>query len=149
MADGMTLKIEGLQELEKKLLSMGPKLARNGLRASVGAGARVIRDEAKARVPVDSGVMRRSIYIKQIRELSGNSQQTFFVGVRSGKKYRRKGQDAYYWRWVEFGYTAQNGRYIPAQSFMRQAFEGRKVAAVDAIKSKLAERVEAYAKENT
>jgi HK97 gp10 family phage protein len=149
MADGMSLQVEGLKELEKKLLAMGPKLARNGLRAAVGAGARVIRDEAKARVPVDSGVMRRSIYIKQIREMSGNSQQTFFVGVRSGKKYRRKNQDAYYWRWVEFGYNAKNGRFIPAQPFMRQAFEGRKVAASDAIKQKLVERVEAFAKENT
>jgi HK97 gp10 family phage protein len=176
MAELMTLKVEGFKELEKKLLAMGPKLARNGLRAAVGAGARVIRDEARSRVPVDTGVLRRSIYVKQIRELSSNSQQTFFVGVRSGKKYRRKGQDAYYWRWVEFGHRIvarfageytdyklkglgrltgiskrrkQSKTTVPAQPFMRPAFESGKYAATEAIKAKLIERVEAYAKENT
>lgn len=142
MADGVTVKIEGLKELADKLQSFGPKLARNGLRAAVNAGAEVVRKDVQARVPVDTGVMRKAVYKKQIREESGDTRQTFYVGVRSGKKYQKKNQDAFYWRFLEFG-TAK----LQARPFIRPAFETKKKEAVERIKSKLAERIEKLAKE--
>jgi len=143
MADGISMHIDGLQELERKLIEMGPKLARNGLRAAVSAGARVVTAEAKVRVPVDSGTMRRAIYSKQIREESGDSQQTFYVGVRHGKKEQKKNRDAYYFPFVEFGTEK-----MAARPFMRPAFESTKEKSVGAIKDKLAERVNKLAGEN-
>jgi HK97 gp10 family phage protein len=140
MADGVTLRVDGLSDLQEKLRQLGPRLSRNGLRSAVNAGAQVIRREVKARAPSDTGTMQRAIYVKQIREKSSDVQQTFFVGVRSGKRFQKKGLDAYYWRYVEFG-----TRKMAARPFIRPAFEAKKSAAVEAIKAKLAERIEKLA----
>lgn len=142
MAD-LTIKVDGLQDLERKLLSYGDRLAKNGLRASVAAGARVVLKEARANVPVDTGTLKRSLYMKQIREESTNTVQTYFVGARFGKAEQKKNRDAFYFPFVEFGTEK-----MPAQPFMRPAFESTKEAAIEAIKNKLAERVEKLAGES-
>lgn len=148
-----SVRIEGLKELAAALRALPEKVARNGLRAGVYAGAKVIQDEARLRAPVYTGpveqghpppgTLKRSIIMKQIREESGPRNQVFYVLVRSGKKYRKQGkkgdksQDAFYWRWVEFG-----SMKMAARPFLRPAFEAKKQAAVEAMKEKLAERVE-------
>lgn len=153
MADTLTVTIAGLSELAAKMRELAPKIARNALRRSVGAGAGVIRDEAKSKAPVYTGevsqghpppgTLKRSIIIKQIPEQSSQWAQVFYVTVRHGKRYQKQGkkgdksQDAYYWRLVEFGYPK-----MTARPFMRPAFEGKKEAAVEAIKGKLAQGVE-------
>jgi len=142
MADGVKMEVHGLKELERKLLEMSPKLAKNALRAAVAAGARVVAAEARKNVPVDSGTLRRSIYTKQIREESGDTQQTFYVGARQGKKEQAKNRDGWYFPFVEFGTEK-----MAARPFMRPAFESTKDAAVQAIKTRLAERIDKLAGE--
>lgn len=142
MADTIKMDVHGLKELERKLRELPEKLAKNGLRAAVAAGSRLVASEARRRVPVDSGTLKRSIYTKQIREESNNQQQTFYVGSRHGKKEQAKGRDAYYFPFVEFG-TEKS----PAHPFMRPAFESTKEKAVEAVKTKLAERIEKLAGE--
>ena len=158
MSNSESVKIEGLDELARALKELPQRVARNGLRAAVYAGARVIRDEAKLKAPVaiaalgpdqpPPGTLKRSIIMKQIPELSGPQKQTFFVTVRHGKKYRKQGkkenlsQDAWYWRFVEFGTVKMS-----AKPFLRPAFEGKKLEAVDAIKDRLSERIEQAAQE--
>jgi len=142
MADGVKMEVHGLKELERKLLEMSPKLAKNALRAAVAAGARVVAAEARKNVPVDSGTLRRSIYTKQIREESGDTQQTFYVGARQGKKEQAKKRDGWYFPFVEFGTEK-----MAARPFMRPAFESTKDAAVQAIKTRLAERIDKLAGE--
>jgi HK97 gp10 family phage protein len=86
--------------------------------------------------------------MKQIPELSDQQKQTFFVTVRHGKQYRNQGkkgnlsQDAWYWRFVEFGTTR-----MAAQPFLRPAFDVKKNEAVTAITTRLAERIEQAAQE--
>ncbi len=115
-------------------------------------GAVVIRDEAKTRAPVSTtppapgdplpGTLKRSIVIKHDKDRSSLTSQTYVVAVRHGKKYRNQGkkgnrsQDAYYWRWVEFGTVK-----MAARPFMRPAFEAQKEAAVQEIARVLAERI--------
>lgn len=147
------MKVEGLSELVEKMRELPKNIARNALRAGVYAGAKVVQEDAKRRAPVytgpisaghpPAGTLKRSIIMKQIREESGPQQQVFYVMVRYGKKYRKQGkkgnlsQDAYYWRFVEFGTASQ-----PAHPFMRPAFESTKMQAVEAIAAKLGERIE-------
>jgi HK97 gp10 family phage protein len=158
MANRESVTIEGLDQLAKALRELPKRVARNGLRAAVYAGAKVIRDEAKVKAPVATaplgsdqpppGTLKRSIVMKQVPELSNEQKQTFFVTVRHGKKYRKQGkngnlsQDAWYWRFVEFGTVK-----MAAKPFLRPAFEGKKLEAVDAIKTRLAERIEQAAQE--
>lgn len=129
--------VQGLKELSDALRALGPDISRNALRAGVKAAAKLVSDDAKSRVPVKTGVLRKAIYFKQIRELSGDVQQTFFVAARSGKKYQKRGQDAYYWRFLEFG-TAK----MPAKPIIRPAFESKKAGAVDAIAAKIKQRID-------
>jgi HK97 gp10 family phage protein len=144
--------VEGLAELRAALRELPQRIARNVLRGAVSAGAAVIRKEAKARAPLYTGkvaeghpppgTLKRAIYQKQINELSSLTNQVFFVGVRHGKKYQKQGkkgdksQDAYYWRWVEFGTSK-----MAARPFMRPAFEAKKNEAVAAIKTYLTDRI--------
>lgn len=144
--------IKGLSELSAALKELPNRIARNALRRSVARGAVVIRDEAKTRAPVSTtppapgdplpGTLKRSIVIKHDKDRSILTSQTYVVAVRHGKKYRNQGkkgnrsQDAYYWRWVEFGTVK-----MAARPFMRPAFEAQKEAAVQEIARVLAERI--------
>jgi HK97 gp10 family phage protein len=153
MAKRETFKIEGLAELGKALRELPERVARNGLRVSVYAGAKVVRDEARARAPKAAqslgpnqpppGTLKRSVIMKHIPELSSLTRQTFFVTVRHGKKYRKQGkkgnlsQDAWYWRFVEFG-----TQKMRAQPFLRPALEAKRREAGQAMKDRLSERIE-------
>ncbi len=157
MAKRETFKIEGLSELGKALRELPVRVARNGLRVSVYAGAKVVRDEARARAPKAAqslgpnqpppGTLKRSVIMKHIPELSTLTRQTFFVTVRHGKKYRKQGkkgnlsQDAWYWRFVEFG-----TRKMSARPFLRPTLEAKRREAVQAIKERLQQRVALEAK---
>lgn len=111
------------------------------------------------------GTLKRALYQKQIRERSSLFEQMFYVGVRHGKDRQSVGKkqvnlDAYYWRWVEFGHYAGGSRkiprkpgaraaaiaggganFVPAQPFLRPAFESRKDEAIQRIKDYLEERI--------
>jgi HK97 gp10 family phage protein len=157
MAKRELVKVEGLAELAKALRELPDRVAKNGLRVSVYAGAKVIRDEARLRAPKATeslgpnepppGTLKRSVIMKHIPELSSLTRQTFFVTVRHGKNYRKQGkkgnlsQDAWYWRFVEFG-----TRKMRARPFLRPALEAKRRDAVQAMKERLAERVELEAK---
>ena len=157
MAKHETVKVEGLAELAKALRELPDRVAKNGLRVSVYAGAKVIRDEARLRAPRAAkslvpnqpppGTLKRSVIMKHIPELSTLTRQTFFVTVRHGKKYREQGkkgtlsQDAWYWRFLEFG-----TRKMRAQSFLRPALEAKRHESVQAMKDRLSDRIELEAK---
>lgn len=148
MAKYESVQIKGLDALAKALKELPDRVAKNGLRAAVYAGAKVIRDEAKLQAPVATGTLKRAVILKQIPELSTKNKQTFFVTVRQGKKYRKQGkkgnlsQDAWYWRFVEFGTVKMSAR-----PFLRPAFDMKKNDALTAIKTRLAERIEQAARE--
>lgn len=156
MADSVTVKVDGLAELQRALLQLPGRVQRNGVRSAVNAGAALIRAAAKAKAPIyhgdvadghpPPGTLRKQIITKFIRELSGSTRTTYFVTVRRGKKYQKvkKGRnggvvnlDAYYWWWVEKGTSK-----MPGTPYMRPAFAEQSGNAVNAIKDKLAERIE-------
>lgn len=141
MADKITMQIDGLAALDKKLRAMGPDIAAKALRGGVLAAAKLIRDEAKATNPDDTGRTDRALYAKFIKEQSGPDRAVYKVGVRSGARERRKDRDAWYWRLVEFG-TAK----MPARPFLRPAFESKKGRAVELIAERIASRIRRFEK---
>lgn len=186
----VTVKVDGAAEVRRALLALPDRLATNSLGAAVNAGAAIIRTQARANAPEwtgevqrghpPPGTLRRSIVTVYARERSTYYRKTYLVVVRRGKRYRGQGkggnlsQDAYYWRWVEFGhyfvprfagnYTDYplrgRGRltglaarqqaasqFIPAQPFMRPAYTTKKEAAMRAIMDKLRERIAQHAAE--
>lgn len=148
--DWGSAKIDGLRELNDALKKLPEAVAKNVLRGATNAGASVIRAEAKQRAPVYTGsliardhpppgTLKKSIIQRQARQLSSLVKQVFHVGVRSGRGVKDKAGrslDAYYWRFVEFGTSK-----MAARPFLRPAFEAKKMAAVEAIRKYLAERI--------
>ena len=91
--------IHGLAELQKMLDSIPAKLEANIMRGALRAGAKVIEAEAKANVPIASGVLRDSIRVSARRKGS-----TVTASIKAGGK--TKSGDAFYARFVEFGTAA-------------------------------------------
>lgn len=165
MADAVRMEIQGLADLERRMRQLGPKLAKNALRSAVNAGAQVIKKEAQARAPENTGKLKKkAIYVTRSREESSDSKQTYKVAVRMGRKEQKKGRDAYYWWWVEFGTKAHLikakiskvlsgggetfGREMhhpgtKPRPFLAPAFEAKKMQALERIKQKLKQRLDA------
>lgn len=161
MADAFTLDVDAfVASSVRKLEGLGAELGESALRKAAVAGARVFRDEAQALAPVDSGVLKRNIIIKHVPEASDDDRlQVYYVTVRHGK-FGEDG-DAFYWRFVEEGHRKSKPRVGPeslkthraamllefgdsrvaARPYMRPAYEGRRVAAVQAMRDRLAEVV--------
>lgn len=59
----MTVKISGIPEIQKKFEALPAKMQRKLLRSAMTKVARIVVAEAKARVPVDTGELRKSIKV--------------------------------------------------------------------------------------
>lgn len=146
------IRIDGLDALKFALDQLPKRVANKHMRAAVASGARVIRDEAKAKAPVYTGevsqghpppgTLKRSIVSKFIKEQSSNARQVYYVTVRKGKQYQKQGkkgtlsQDAFYSHMVEFGTVK-----MAAKPFMRPAFDTKKDSAVSTIASTIQTRI--------
>lgn len=156
MAD-VTYKLTGFKELGDKLKEFGPRLARNGMRATAFAGAKVIRDAAKQSHPAfrtRTGTLEANIIVVRSRSGSNAYKETYKVTVRQGKrqKYsntrlnrrlRRVGKKfapegkAYYGRFLEFGTSKMR-----AHPFLRPAFFNNVDNALTAMKARLKKAVD-------
>lgn len=76
----MDWKVEGFAELDRMLADLGPKVARRVATKALRAGARIVRDEARLRVPVQTGDLKRSIKTKS-RKARVTNERTVSVGV--------------------------------------------------------------------
>lgn len=150
MDDGISIKIEGLKELEKKMISLGPKLGRQALKSALVAGAIVVRKEAQMSSPVDSGRLRKAMYIKKMAKPNPFKENVIF-GVRHGRKTWKKGKDgqlfdksndAFYWKFLEFG-----TKYIKKLEFVQNAFKKTQTRALARIKEVLADKISVLVRE--
>jgi len=155
----MTFKVEGLKELQNALNQLPKQIQGRPLRSAVSFAAKEIAEKVKDRVGTfsDTGTLEDAIYRYRSRRHSTTGRETFFVGVRQGKKeykntvknrrfgrvgktYKTQGE-AYYWRFLEFG-TAK----MAAKPFLRPVFDANKKSAVDIIKERLGKSIESQAK---
>lgn len=142
------MNLSGFKELAAALRELGPRVAKNSLRRAVSAGATVVKNDARARAPKDTGEMAKDILVKRERDTKGEMSAKYSVFVLTGKKSRLKGKgrnvarDSWYWRLVEFGTSK-----MAAQPFMRPAYDGKKEEAVKVIGEKLDEGIQKAARE--
>lgn len=148
MADLKNMK--GGAELQKFLDQLPAKVEANVMRAALRAGAKVIEEEAKRNVPVDSGDLRDSIRVS-----TRSKRGTVTASVKAGNK------KAWYWRFVEFGTAAHsidgkkggplsfNGLFTRsvmhpgarAKPFMRPALDAKANEALEAVGQAIAKRL--------
>jgi HK97 gp10 family phage protein len=138
MADSVTIEVKGLIELQDNIKKLGAQLATKGIKQSVAAGAKVVKQQVIQNAPVRSGALKNAILVKGKKEKQTPTFFQYIVGVRRGRNKKTK-QDAYYWWWVENGTSK-----MPAKPFLRPAFENKKFEAADKIKSSLLAFIDKY-----
>lgn len=133
-----TIQVKGLSELNAFLQQLPAKIEANVLRGALYAGAKVIRDEAKALAPVASptvknrrlykgyaGALRDSIRAGAMVDRKAGKVIAYIRAGRHGKARKGKAADAYYATWVEYGTQAHlitvNGSGKAAARANRQA----------------------------
>ncbi len=145
-------RVEGLDQLLKNMQQLPRELvSKNGglVRSALFKATKLVREEVRARAPVDTGNLQRNVIAVRDRDpkASGASER-YVVAVRKkrytkaakakavktkkGKINYRASGDAFYWRFVEFG--TEKSR---AQPFLRPGFEAQKQPAVDTFKESL------------
>lgn len=147
MADVMQTR--GLREMHDQLKALGAAASKGGgpLRAALAKAATLGRNAARELAPVESGVMRDNIVIYRVRDprAEGHTEQYHVLvrwrsakkvdtktyrNSRRNRKLRRAGQKfqdrraLFYAKLIEFGRSG-----VPAQPFMRPAFESTKQQA--------------------
>jgi len=149
------VRLKGFVELGTAIAKLPIEIQDKVARRSVSSGAAVIRNIAVAKAPksnssgkisgvnITSGNLKRSIYIRRVKETSLMAE--YEVAVRAPKRVNAKQKatgkvGAYYWRFVEFG-TSKMG----ARPFMRLAATSGKGDAADTIKSVLGNGIVAAA----
>jgi HK97 gp10 family phage protein len=128
---GAEVKIEGFDDLARKLRELVPAMRKRVLRNALSAGARLVRDDAKRRAPVLSasakapyrtpGTLKKAIRVRSSKQARRAGDVGVFVNVKPAKGIARgakSGADPFYWRFLEFG-----TRKMPARSFLKPASE--------------------------
>ena len=144
MSDGISYKINGLDELQAKLKSVSEDTQNKGGRFALRKAAQVIQAKAKQNAgrvtdPATPEEIAKNIAIRWSgKHFKSTGDLMFRVGVLGGAKGfaaasgevkgRGKGNpggDTYYWRFLEFGTSK-----MAAQPFLRDAIESKQSEAI-------------------
>lgn len=131
MADGISVRLQGLKAATDKMVGLVPKLRRSGLRKAARQAMNIVRDDAKARArALDDPETAEKVWKNIVTQESARQGRreggvVMKVGVRGGASSNQHSQDASgnpggdtrHWRYLEFG-TQHN----PPAPFMRPAF---------------------------
>lgn len=130
MADGITVKLEGIDELKRALAEAGPFIRKKAVRGALREAGKVIQAAARANVPIlktpkknrKPGTIKKNIVVRASKYARQDGNEGVYVSVRplTAKRIRqfkvaraKKGKafsgsenpaDPYYWRFVEFGH---------------------------------------------
>lgn len=160
-----TVQVLGLKELNNALQQLSQHFQTTVLQHTLLIGAKFIVADAISRVPKRTGTLAKAIFSYKDKRGSTTTFESRFIGVRTGARTKKGRDDAYYWKWIEFGHgeitikagekslgvpgTGFFGKTVkayPAHPFLRPAFEAQKYVAQRAIVAQLAEELEAAAR---
>ena len=128
---GEVVRIEGLDNLKRKLAEVPKAMRKRVLRNALAAGAREVRDVAKRNAPVMTlgtslnapyrkpGTVKQAIRVRTSKADRRAGDVGVFVNVRpakSGQRGARNPNDPFYWRFLEFG-----TKKMPAKPFLQRA----------------------------
>lgn len=147
MAQMIEVKIQGLEGIEEKLRSAGTKLAAKALRRALRVGGNVLRDEIRARTPVETGILRKNVKLR-VSVSAKREESIAKVGF---------GRQTVVARAVELGHRQlthkKQGKkqvgQVPAHPFIRPAFEAAKQKAIDAFAQTIREALPVIATPGT
>ena len=130
-----------LSGFEGKLIELGPKLARKGMRKALTQVGKFWVGEVKSRVPVDSGDLKDSVIARVSTKKGGNAGR---VSVGPGYSGKGKQDPGVYGMFVEF--PMKNRPKYPTQPFMRPTFDATAEKAMQLFADTLKESLEGLGK---
>lgn len=153
MASKMTVKVDGLVELQRQLKAMSTQMSRKILRSATTAGARVIVVAARAKAPVGkTGELKKSIGSRrdirecrkdyEVRAVSVFRVKGTYANTRENVRRGRAGKTymmdppTFYWKFNELGTVKQT-----AKPFIEPALQDNISQVTDAVKQRLTEGI--------
>lgn len=135
--------VSGLAALRAQFLALPKKIQKRALDKAFAAGARLVAADAKRRAPVKTGAIKRNIVAKKgAKKYQMGADSRYIVGVRHGRtntnamtvsgrkrkvtSYDKRGQDPFYFRFQELGFTAVGRRKAASKSEDRLRKAGRR-----------------------
>ncbi|GAA0493716.1 HK97 gp10 family phage protein [Pigmentiphaga daeguensis] len=150
MADAVSIRLEG--DIAGQLREFAAGVRDQVMRPTVYAATRVVYLELRARAPVADGTLYGAVYHWHSERESQNGQQVYYVGVNKAK--------APHWHLLEYGHWRVNkviqidGRWVstaerlptpvwvPAQPYIRPAYDASIDAAMKAALVRASERIQ-------
>ena len=134
----LTMKVEGLDELNRRLNRLESKQIKKAVRSSAMFATSPMLKKMKSKVPVEDGPLKKSLG-RQSRFFRRGQIFSMRIGIRS--KQSPDGS----WPSV-YGPMIENGTLkMAAQPFMRPAFDENYRATIDRFGQSLGEKVEQLA----
>jgi len=140
---GSKVEVLGAKALERKLKALPDRVQRKVVRQSVSAAATPIVKAARSKVKRQSGLLRKARN-KRIKTYKDQARVVAIIGPRRDVKGEFEGKPRVPWRYahlVEGGHVTDDGKHIPAQPFLRPAFEETQGQALGIMKTKLGDGV--------
>ena len=127
MADGVTVKLEGVDALNKALADATKQIRTKAVRSALRKAGQVISKEAKQAAPVLSaptktrkpGTVKKAIAVRASKFARQAGNEGVFINVRPlrgsrqktlGKAGAKNPNDPFYWRFLEFGTVKMKAR---------------------------------------
>lgn len=137
-SDGITVKLEGVDELKRALNDAAKTIRTKAVRAALREAGKVIQAQAKTNAPIlkaparnrRTGTIRRNITVRPSKFARKDGNEGVFVSVRPlrGSRQKKLGRagasnpnDPFYWVFQEFGWQPR----APKKGPRAQRVEGR------------------------
>lgn len=146
----ISVKVEGLKELDKALSELSEDMRGKALYEAIGRASAPMLKDAKAgaaianephemrykgqMVKVQPGLLKSAIRRKRLKKHHDKHTAAVMIYIGRGTKQKIY---PYYWHFIEFG-----TKKMPATPFMRPAFERNRAAFVERFKQHLAKSIQ-------
>ncbi len=145
MADGLTVSIQGMRELDRKLKALDARVKRKIVRVAVRRGADIIKHQAKSNAATMVGGDMGSLLARHLSTKRFRRQKRGSYGVAVWMRpdvvdfvwVTQDGTREYIPAAIEFGHYGgwqqHNPSFVPAIPFIRTAFDSKVQASIRVI----------------
>ena len=154
MADGIDVKLEGIDALNKALADATKQIRTKAVRSALRKAGQIISKEAKTSAPIlkaptktrKAGTVKRNIAVRNSKFARQAGNEGVFIGVRPlrgsrqkklGKAGAKNPNDPFYWRFLEFG-----TKNISARPFLQKAADSKGAQAIKTFMDSVVPQIE-------
>ncbi len=157
MADGVSFKLEGVDDLKRALAEVSADIRKKSVRSALRSAGRVIQVSARAKAPVlttpaphrKPGTVKKSIVVRASKFARRAGDEGIYInvrGIRGKARVARLGaagaknpNDPFYWRFLELG-----TKKMAARPFLRPAAEQAGNAAIQTFMQSIVPQIEKH-----